>query len=165
MQVVIVSGYGKLQRLIRSDKSGLGIASTQSDTAFRDSKSQIVRQNNIPTAALLPRIRVNNGKATVLSIVALKTVVIGAARSMANGGRQSCFGLDRISELNSPSQGAIRNQLASSGKKVVVIRGRKDKFVSPWEAKPMIVMTPRIMTSPSMRAQFSLPIDLESIPF
>jgi hypothetical protein len=164
MQVVIVSGYGKIQRSMRSNKSGLGIASAQWDTAFRDSRNQIVRQNNIPTAALLPRIRVNNGKATVLSIVALKTVVIGAARSMASSGRQSCFGLDRISELNSPSQGAIRNQPTSSGKKVVDIRGKKDNSVSPWEAKPMIVMAPRTMTSPRIRAHFGLPIDLESIP-
>lgn len=117
----------------------------------RSIQVQSPRQMNNPRAALPPRMNVNNGKATALSMAARRMAVIGAARSIASGGRQSCFGADVICLLNSPSQGAIRNQPTKSGMKVVSMRGRKDSSVSPWVAKPITVMRARVRISPITR--------------
>ena len=97
--------------------------------------------------------KVNKGKAIVLSIDARKVVAIGAANSIANGGRQNCFGLDVICTLNSPSQGVIRNQPTIKGMKVVNIRGTKEIVVSPWEANPTTVIIARAMISPRIRGR------------
>ena len=77
--------------------------------------------------------------------------VIGAANIMASGGRQSILGLEVIRASNNPNQGAIRNQLTTSGTNVVSIRGRKDNPVSPCDAKPMTVMSAKVMMSPRTR--------------
>lgn len=122
------------------------------------------RQMNIPVAALLPRISVNNGKATVLSITARRIAVMGEASNIARSGRQSCFGSDVTCVLKSPNQGANRNQLIFSGMKVVSIRGAKDRSDSPWDAKPMTVISPRAIMSPAIRVQIDLSMLLESTP-
>ena len=87
----------------------------------------------------------------MLSIVARRTAAIGAASSMANGGRQSCRGSEMVFSLNKPSQGAIKNQPIKRGMKVVDMRGKKDNSASPWETNPMIVMITKTITSPNMR--------------
>ena len=89
--------------------------------------------------------------------------VIGAANNIANGGRQSCFTLDVTCLSNSLSQGAIRNQLMTNGMNVVNMRGKKERPVSPCEAKPMKGIIPRARMSPAIRVQVDLCMCLKSI--
>jgi len=86
-----------------------------------------------------------------LRINSRRTAASGAAKSIANAGRQSCLGLDMISVWKSPSHGESRNHAMVRGKNNSLMRVIKDVFSSPCVAKPMRIMRRVTKISPRMR--------------
>ncbi len=82
------------------------------------------------------------------------TAARGAAKNMANRGRQSCLGFRVISGWKSPRNGERINQVIASGKNNTAMRGRKDVPVSPCVANPMIVTTAIANMSPATKRRF-----------
>jgi len=84
----------------------------------------------MPIVELTPRISVKSGSTVEFNITARKIEVSGVESNIANDTCQRkeylFFGVSK-----SPNQGDARNQPASNGRNVVIIRGRLAMFISP----------------------------------